>query len=157
MLQSNINSPQAAAAGITSPYPGFTGIVAQALRPFPQYQAIEYRDVPIGKSQYHSLQMKLDKRFANGLQFRTFYVYSRLENNRADSGQRGGGGVQNPINTQAGEWSIAGDDVPHSFVFSGTYELPFGRARAGSLPSCWKAGPSTAFFATTADARWRSR
>ena len=90
MLQSNINSPQAAAAGITSPYPGFTGIVAQALRPFPQYQAIEYRDVPIGKSQYHSLQMKLDKRFANGLQFRTFYVWSRLENNRADSGQRGG-------------------------------------------------------------------
>ena len=33
VLQSNINSPLAQAAGITAPYPGFTGIVAQALRP----------------------------------------------------------------------------------------------------------------------------
>lgn len=132
VLQSNINSPLAAAAGVTSPYPGFAGIVAQAIRPYPQYQSIEYRDVPIGKSQYHSVQMKLDKRFANGLQFRTFYVYSTLDNNRANSGQRGGGGVQNPINTQAGEWSRADDDVPHSFVYSGTYELPFGRSMRGT-------------------------
>jgi hypothetical protein len=124
VLQSDINSPEAKAAGIAPPYPGFTGIVAQALRPFPQYQAIEYRDTPIGKSRYDSIQIKLDKRFANGLQFRTFYTWSQLYNNRADSGQRGGGAVQNPINTQAGEWSIAGDDVPHGFVFSGTYELP---------------------------------
>jgi hypothetical protein len=65
------------------------------------------------------------------MQFRTFYTYSRFYNNRADSGQRGGGGVQNPINTQAGEWSLAGDDVPHSFVFSGTYELPFARSSSG--------------------------
>ena len=81
--------------------------MAQALRPYPQYQAIEYRDMPIGKSRYDSFQIKLDKRFANGLQFRTFYVWARLCNNRAESGQRGGGGVQNPINTQAGEWTIA--------------------------------------------------
>ena len=131
VLQSDINSPEARAAGISPPYPGFTGIVAQALRPFPQYQAIEYRDVPVGKSQYHSVQLKLDKRFSSGLQFRTFYVWAQLHNNRAESGQRGGAGVQNPINTQAGEWALSGDDVPHAFVFSGTYELPFGRNSQG--------------------------
>ena len=131
VLQSDINSPEARAAGISPPYPGFTGIVAQALRPFPQYQAIEYRDVPVGKSQYHSVQLKLDKRFSSGLQFRTFYVWSQLHNNRAESGQRGGAGVQNPINTQAGEWALSGDDVPHAFLFSGTYELPFGRNSQG--------------------------
>jgi hypothetical protein len=131
VLQADINSPEAKAAGIGLPYPGFKGIVAQALRPFPQYQSIEYRDVPIGKSRYDSIQIKLDKRFTNGIQFRTFYTWSRLYNDRADSGQRGGGGVQNPIDTQAGEWSIAGDDVPHSFVFSGTYELPFGKNASG--------------------------
>jgi len=133
VLQSDINSPTARAAGITPPYPGFTGIVAQALRPFPQYQAIEYRDVPIGKSRYDSFQIKLDKRFSSGLQFRTFYVWAELFNNRADSGQRGGGGVQNPIDTQAGEWSIAGDNVKHSFVFTGTYELPFGKGSTGLM------------------------
>jgi hypothetical protein len=133
VLQSDINSPEAKAAGIALPYPGFRGIVAQALRPFPQYQSIEYRDVPIGKSQYNSVQIKLDKRFSTGLQFRTFYTWSRLYNNRAESGQRGGAGVQNPINTQAGEWGLSGDDVPHAFVFSGTYEIPFAKSSSGLM------------------------
>jgi hypothetical protein len=127
VLQADINSPEARAAGITPPYPGFRGNVAQALRPFPQYQAIEWRDIPIGQSIYHSFQAKLDRRFSNGLQFRTFYTWSKLLNNRAESGQRGGCCVQNPINTQRGEWSVSADDVPHAFVFSWTYELPFGR------------------------------
>ncbi|MBM3728152.1 MAG: hypothetical protein FJW40_22340 [Acidobacteria bacterium] len=131
VLQSDINSPLAQQAGIGLPYPGFRGIVAQALRPFPQYQAIEWRDAPIGKSRYDSFQIKLDKRLSDGLQFRVFYVWSQLYNNRANSGQRGGAGVQNPVNTQRGEWSIADDDVPHSFVFSGTYELPFGKGMSG--------------------------
>ncbi len=133
VLQANINSDTARNAGILPPYPGFTGNVAQALRPYPQYQAIEYRDVPIGKSEYNSLQLKLDKRFSNGLQLRTFYVRAMLYNNRAESGQRGGTGVQNPIDTQAAEWSFSGDDVPHSFVFSGVYELPFGKNSTGAL------------------------
>ena len=85
------------------------------------------------RAEYNSLQIKLDKRFSNGLQFRTFYVRAQLYNNRAESGQRGGAGVQNPIDTQAGEWSFSGDDVPHSFVFSGIYELPFGKNSTGAL------------------------
>src|SRR4029079_18854232 len=40
VLQSNINSAAAQAAGIKVPYPGFTGNVAQALRKYPQYQSI---------------------------------------------------------------------------------------------------------------------
>ncbi len=133
VLQANINSPEAKAAGINPPYPGFTGIVAQAIRPFPQYQSIEYRDVPIGKSRYDSLQMMFEKRFSSGLQFRTFYTYAQLYNNGAESGQRGGTGVQNPIDTQRAEWALSGDDVPHSFVFSGTYQLPFGKSSSGFL------------------------
>ncbi len=138
VLQSDINSPDARAAGITSPYPGFTGIVAQALRPYPQYQSIEYRDVPIGKSRYDSFQINLDKRFANGFQFRTFYVRARLLNDRAESGQRGGGAVQNPLNTQAGEWGLSEDDVPNVFNFTGTYELPFGKNTTGLLAKILK-------------------
>ena len=133
VLQSDINSPAARNAGIGLPYQGFTGSVAQALRPYPQYQSIEWRDTPVGRSRFDSFQIKLDRQFSNGLQFRTFYVWSNFFNNRADSGQRGGAGVQNPINTQAGEWSIAGDNVPHAFVFSGTYEMPFGKNLTGVM------------------------
>ena len=58
VLQSDINSPQAQAAGITPPYPGFVGNVAQALRKYPQYQQIVWRGVPTGKSQYHALEAR---------------------------------------------------------------------------------------------------
>ncbi|MCL4402923.1 MAG: TonB-dependent receptor, partial [Acidobacteria bacterium] len=37
VLQSNIGSAAAKAAGIQKPYPSYTGSVAQALRPYPQY------------------------------------------------------------------------------------------------------------------------
>ena len=36
LLTRSVTSPEAVAAGIRPPYPGFTGSVAQALRPYPQ-------------------------------------------------------------------------------------------------------------------------
>jgi hypothetical protein len=130
LLQSDINSPAARAAGIPIPYAGFTGNVAQALRPFPQYQNIDWRAWPIGKSIYHSLQVKVDKRFTNGGTFRLFYTRSKLINNGAENGQNGNGGtnfgLQNPINSQI-ERAVSADDVPNTFVFSYSYELPFGK------------------------------
>jgi hypothetical protein len=67
------------------------------------------------------------------MQFRTFWTWSKLLNNRAESGQRGGGGVQNPVDTQRAEWGLSFDDVPHTFVFSWTYELPFAKNARGVL------------------------
>jgi hypothetical protein len=137
VLGANINSDTARNAGITPPYPGFTGNVAQALRAYPQYQNLNFRGVPVGNSVYHSLQLKLDKRFSNGLQFRTFYTWSKLLNNGAENAQ-GDGGVQNPIDTQNGEHSLSADDVPHVFSFSYTYELPFGRNSTGATGALLK-------------------
>jgi hypothetical protein len=135
VLQSDINSATAKAAGITAPYPGFTGNVAQALRPYPQYQLIDWRAWPIGASIYHSLQVKLDKRFTNGAIFRVFYTRSKLINNGAENGQNGGdgGNPQNPINTVKLERTVSADDVPNTFVFSYSYELPFGRNMSHGL------------------------
>lgn len=128
VLQADINSATARAAGITAPYPGFTGNVAQALRPFPQYQGIDWRGWPIGNSIYHSLQLKLDKRFTSGSLFRVFYTRSKLINNGAENGQNGSpaAGLQNPVNSRL-ERAVSADDVPNVFVFSYSYQLPFGR------------------------------
>jgi hypothetical protein len=41
ILNSNISSAAAIAAGIQKPYPPFTGSVAQALRPYPQFSGID--------------------------------------------------------------------------------------------------------------------
>jgi hypothetical protein len=111
--------------------------VAQALRAYPQYQNLNFRGVPVGNSVDHSLQLKLDKRFSNGLQFRTFYTWSKLLNNGAENAQ-GDGGVQNPIDAQNGEHSLSADDVPHVFSFSYTYELPFGRNSTGATGALLK-------------------
>jgi hypothetical protein len=130
LLNSDINSPAAKAAGILPPYAGFTGNVAQALRPFPQYQNIIWRNVPTGKSIYHAFEAVLEQRFAHGMQFRVAYTFSKLENDGAESAQGGNGanaGIQNPINTQRGEWGLSADDTPHQFLVAYSWELPFAR------------------------------
>jgi hypothetical protein len=125
VLQSNINSDVARNAGITSPYPGFNGTVAQSLREFPQYQNIDWRGVPTGESQYHALELVLERRFSRGLQARIGYTYSHLNNNGAESAQGMEGinaGVQDPSNPL--QWQLSADDTPHVFLTGFTWEVP---------------------------------
>jgi hypothetical protein len=125
VLQSNINSPEARAANIPIPYPGFNGNVAQALRQWPQYQAINWRGVPTGKSQYHALETVLERRFSRGLQARVGYTYSRLRNNGAETGQGAdgrNGGIQDPSNPLP--WLLSDDDTPHVLLVGFSWEVP---------------------------------
>jgi len=133
LLTSDIYSPQAQAAGFTAPYPGFVGDVAQSLRPWPQYQDILYRSVPVGQSIYHALQVLFEKRMSHNLQFRAAYTWSKLINDGAEAGhggqtggQFGGNSVQNPACVQQCERSVSVDDVPQYLGLSWIYELPFG-------------------------------
>ncbi|MPZ20287.1 MAG: hypothetical protein GEV06_20575 [Luteitalea sp.] len=127
VLGADINSDTARDAGISPPYPGFTGTVAQALRRYPQYQEVQWRGVPTGESQYHALELVLNQRLSQGLQFRVGYTYSRLENNGAESAQGNNGanaGIQNPADTLPRIRSA--DDVPHIFLTGFTWEVPGG-------------------------------
>jgi hypothetical protein len=125
VLQSNINSPLARAANIPIPYPGFNGNVAQALRKYPQYQNIEWRGVPHGRSQYHAMELVLERRFSRGLQARVGYTYSHLMNNGTETGQGGDGrnaGVQNPADPLP--WILSDDDTPHVLLSGFTWTVP---------------------------------
>jgi hypothetical protein len=125
LLQSNINSPQARAANIPIPYAGFNGSVAQALRQWPQYNQIQWRGVPLGESQYHALELVLERRFSRGLQARIGYTFSRLENNGAETGQGNdgrNGGIQNPADPLP--WQLSDDDTPHVLLTGFTWEVP---------------------------------
>jgi hypothetical protein len=126
VLNSNINSPEAIGAGITSPYPGFNGTVAQALRKYPQYQNIEWRGLPLGRSQYHALEAVLEQHLAHGLQYRIGYTYSHLTNNGAESAQGNegvNGGVQDPINWNTADYGLSIDDTPHVFLVGFTWDI----------------------------------
>jgi len=130
LLNSNINSPAAQAAGIRPPYPGFNGTVAQALRKYPQYQNIEWRGLPLGRSQYHAIEVVLEQHLSAGLQYRVGYTYSRLKNNGAESGQGNegdNGGVQDPVNWDTADYGLSRDDTPHVFLVGFSWDIAHGK------------------------------
>jgi hypothetical protein len=125
VLLDDINSPQAQAAGIKSPYPGFTGSVAQALRPYPQYEGITSNFDECGASTYNALQLTAQKRFSSGFTFLVSYTAARMMSNMSSGFSTFNSA---PINTfdRKAEWSIDPNDVPNSAHIVGIYELPIG-------------------------------
>ena len=126
--------------GVSIPYAGWVEqmtacapSVAQALLPYPQYCGpLQGLNENAGNSTYHSLQLKAEKRLANGLWFLASYTWSKLltdaDNNQLD-GAIGGqalAGAISPFERRRNK-ALALQDVPQTFVFSTTYDLPFGK------------------------------
>lgn len=130
-LNADVSSAAAVAAGIRVPYAGFRGSVAQALRPFPQYTGVNNLAQPTGFSNYHSLQVRAQRRLTNGLSFLLAYTLSKTlvhgggyTNREIDAA---GGAPLDTLNRDL-ERRLAGFDRRHVTVASWTYELPFGKA-----------------------------
>ncbi|MGA8593930.1 MAG: TonB-dependent receptor [Bryobacteraceae bacterium] len=120
----------AAADGFPAPYPGFTGTVAQALRPYPQYQSIPEFNGANGWSTYNSLQTTFRKNLSNGLQLNVGWVYSKLMTNGAESGLSEGFGGAQPISVYLPTKAVSIDNVPNVLTITFVDELPFGKGRA---------------------------
>ena len=125
LLDANINSAAAQAAGIKLPYAGFDGTVAQALRPFPQYQDIENLSALSGFSTYSAFQVTAKKEFSHGVSFLIGYtVEKQLSNLNSEPGFFSAS-PQNGYNVRA-EKAMAWTDIPQQLLFNYTYELPVG-------------------------------
>jgi len=132
--------PNAVAAGVTLPYPGFTGNINQLLRPFPQYGDFNQEDNSFtpdrtGSSTYHAMQVGVEKRFAQGLSFLVSYTISKniTDADSAGPGVSGFNGTnsfigQNSYNRGA-EKAVSQLDTPQSLVASFFYELPVGHGK----------------------------
>ncbi len=138
--------PNSAAAGAKLPYPGFTGSVAQALRPFPQYNTIYNDFEDIGNSTYHALQVKMEKRFSQDFNFLVAYTYSKaIDSASSQLAAFFSTGVQDQFNRRA-EKAVSDNWIPQSLVFNYTYELPLGPGKryaskggpAGKLVGGWE-------------------
>ena len=130
ILQSTIGSAQAVAAGIKAPYTGFVGTVAQALRPYPQYQTITITSDPVGNQHYNALQVRAQKTLSQGFSMLISYTYSKNITDVNNNGTSVGNSVlaQNYYNLAA-ERAVATFDLPQSFVASYTYDLPLGKGK----------------------------
>ena len=82
-------------------------------------------DLPHFDSFYNGLEVKFEKRFSNGLTFRTAYTWSK----DLGTGQgTPGGAIQNSADASAGRGYVE-PDFRHRFVASWVYQLPFGRGK----------------------------
>ena len=141
-LGDTVDSPAGQATlaqlGVTVPswfVPGWgsQATVGQLLRPFPQYWNITTNCCleNLGQSTYNALQTSLQRRFRNGLNLLASYTYSKTITDADSSFSTLTGfnsnvfGAQNPYNLR-GEKSVSYQDIPHAFVISYLYELPFG-------------------------------
>jgi hypothetical protein len=112
-------------------FPGFDGTVAQSLRPFPQYNRINNLLESQGTSDYNALQLKLDRRFAQGFQFGVSYTFSKLLTDAAEDlfgGSPIGGVLQNPFDRSSLR-SVSSNNPRHVIVFNYLIELPFGKGK----------------------------
>lgn len=112
---------------INQPTPGAGNI--QARRPYPQWAGVTWRDA-VGRSSFHSMVAKLERRYSNGVTFLTSFVYSKsLDlNSIQSSGNTGDGGIRNTRDLNS-EWGLSGFDARLRYVASYVYELPFGKGR----------------------------
>lgn len=138
LLNSAATSPAAVTAGIKLPYAGFNGTVAQALRPFPHYGAVETNNSSVGEragdSTYHAMIAKLDKRYSSGLTLLASYVFSKMFSNSENAQSVGRDNTAQPdhYNRRLGK-GLSIDDQTHIFRQAFTYELPFGKGRHWAL------------------------
>jgi hypothetical protein len=79
-----------------------------------------------GTGSYESLQLQLNRRFANGFAYNATYTYaqSRSQGVNGDNNVQ----IQNPYNTAA-DWGPTSLDIPNIFTANGLYKLPFGKGQ----------------------------
>ena len=124
-------SPDAVAAGIKIPFPGWvqlfggTGTVIQTLLPFPQYSDIYNTYETDGTAFYNGLQSQGEKRFSNGLSFLADLTLSR---NIANESVGSTLFQPNPINSfdMAPEFTPSSLDQKYISNIVATYALPVG-------------------------------
>ncbi len=101
--------------------------------PYPQFTSVNGDNAPWDNTSYNALQVKLEKRFAHGLQFLVTYTWSKSIDEGSLLGGAGELGsftsLQDPNNYKL-ERGLSTFDIPQVFQLAYTYELPIGRGKA---------------------------
>jgi hypothetical protein len=119
----------AASRGFKAPYAGYPTNVslAQALRPFPQFQSITALWSPLGNTWYDSLQVKVTKRYSSGLSFNSGFTWSKnmtlgVVSNPVVPGT--GGAPSNDVFSRSQNKYLSQYDQPFILNTSLNYTLP---------------------------------
>jgi hypothetical protein len=107
--------------------------LSQLQRPYPQFTGFSGNDPPWANSIYHAMQVRVEKRFSNGLQLLATYVWSKSIDDSSETCScttwlGGAVSLQDP-NRRYLERSLSQFDIPHVLQFSYVYALPLGRGK----------------------------
>ncbi len=107
----------------------------QLLRPFPQYDGVSFGESN-RNSIYHSMQVRVQKRFAAGGTVSGAYTWSKLIADReTDTFWLEGGQSTSAFAVAANNYNLRGEraissfDVPHRLVVSYVLDFPFGKQK----------------------------
>ena len=122
--------------GVAAPYASWASQsscgtpVAQALLPYPQYcGTIQAANENKGLSEFHSLQLKAEKRASKNSYLLASYTFSKLLGN-VDSTQptNENSALFSPYQRKRA-WGLTSGDVTHTFTVAYVYHLPFGSGK----------------------------
>ncbi|MDQ2773846.1 MAG: carboxypeptidase regulatory-like domain-containing protein [Acidobacteriota bacterium] len=133
-LDQGVANPTLFNQQVPNPYYGVPGIPPSSkcgsnrtisrvtlLTPLSQYCDLigQYND-PLGKQYYNGLEVKLNKRYSNGLSFQTSYTFSKT---MQETGYQNGW----PYQDASLKKQIAGSDRTHVLSVTGEWALPIGK------------------------------
>lgn len=112
----------------------------QALRPFPQFSDIREHSPTIGNSNYHGMNVRLEKRYSRGLQFGMNYTWSKLIDDINSRNEIGSSpSIANFYDRQA-DRGLSANHVGHRFIGHTVWEVPIGKGKSVNIDnSVWNA------------------
>jgi len=104
---------------------------SQALRPFPQFNAVNQRTPDWGNSSYHSGNLKIEKRYSSGFNMIANYTWSKYLDDIESGSELSefNGNAYQHRELRHLDKSYSGSDIRNRLAVSAVYELPFGKGR----------------------------
>jgi hypothetical protein len=135
-----LGADNATVRNVPEPGPG----AIQPRRPIPQLSRINAIRFD-GKSIYHGLTFKAERRLVNDFAYNVSYTLSRSTDDASSPGatESEANVPQNVRNVfdETGEWALSSFDHRHQFIASGVYQTPFFRGAGGmkeALLGSWR-------------------
>ena len=113
---------------------------AQLLKPYPQYTTVSLYRNNVGTTEYRGVTAKLEQRLSRGLSYLVSYTRSRLMDDASsvfDASILTGPVANYPVADsfdRRRERDLSTGDIPHVFVASAVWDIPWGLGRARQAP-----------------------
>lgn len=101
----------------------------QLLRPYPQFDQIEMRDMPGAGSSFNALNARITRRLAKGMTVIATYRWSKAIDNASETISFGTNDRGRNFNNMRLDRSISLHDIPHSLGVTYLYTFPVGRGQ----------------------------